>query len=182
MRRPASRLAAASTPAGQGSGRRCGWKTSTSARGALAYLAAYDVRRAKVIGRCGATTGIEPFDRLVEQVMTGEPYRPRSGCSGWSTTAPRTAGRPAASGCKAVAQPLVVHPPVHASWLNQIEIYFSVVQRKVLTPNDFASLEDLEQRLLAFQEHYEHLASPFQWKFTRSDLEQLLRRLQTHDS
>jgi hypothetical protein len=42
--------------------------------GALAYLAAYDVHRAKIYGRCDATTGIEPFTALVEQVMTQEPY------------------------------------------------------------------------------------------------------------
>src|SRR6059058_1566211 len=53
--------------------------------------------------------------------------------------------------------------PVHASWLNQIEIYFSIVQRKVLTPNDFKSLNELEQRLLAFQQRYQETASPFQW-------------------
>ena len=52
------------------------------------------------------------------------------------------------------------HGPVHASWLNQIEIFFSVVQRKVLTPNDFPSLQILEQRLLAFQSHYESIAKP----------------------
>ena len=41
---------------------------------------------------------------------------------------------------------VVVHTPIHASWLNQVEVYFSIVQRKVLTPNDFADLEQLEQR------------------------------------
>jgi hypothetical protein len=61
---------------------------------------------------------------------------------------------------------VLVHTPVHASWLNQIEIYFSIVQRKVLTPNDFKSLNELEQRLLAFQQRYEEIASPFQWTFT----------------
>jgi len=44
-----------------------------------------------------------------------------------------------------------VHSPVHASWLNQIEINFSIVQRKVLTPNDFLSVAQLEQRLLDYQ-------------------------------
>ena len=69
------------------------------------------------------------------------------------------------------------HPPIHASWLNQIEIYFSIVQRKVLTPNDFSSLAELEQRLLAFQHHYEQTASPFHWTFTRSDLHALLVKI-----
>ena len=43
-------------------------------RGALAYLAAWDVHQAKVFGRCEATSGIEPFRRLVDDVMTREPY------------------------------------------------------------------------------------------------------------
>jgi len=71
-----------------------------------------------------------------------------------------------------------VHTPIHASWLNQVEIYFSIVQRKVLTPNDFSSLAQLEQRLLAFQKHYEQTAAPFQWTFTRNDLSVLLAKLQ----
>ena len=70
-----------------------------------------------------------------------------------------------------------VHGPVHASWLNQIEIYFSIVQRKVLTPNDFTSLVEVETRLLGFQEYYQSLATPFAWHFTRSDLTDLLKKL-----
>jgi DDE superfamily endonuclease len=74
---------------------------------------------------------------------------------------------------------ILIHTPVHASWLNQVEIYFSIVQRKVLTPNDFSSLRELEQRLLAFQSHYERSASPFNWTFTRHDLHALLAKIAT---
>ena len=70
-----------------------------------------------------------------------------------------------------------MHTPVHASWLNQIEIYFSIVQRKVLTPNDFPSLTAVKDRLLHFQAHYEQAATPFQWTFTRRDLDRLLAKL-----
>lgn len=70
-----------------------------------------------------------------------------------------------------------VHTPVHASWLNQVEIYFSVVQRKVLTPNDFEDLDALEARLLEFQALYEQHAKPFQWKFTREDLKRVFARV-----
>ncbi len=70
-----------------------------------------------------------------------------------------------------------MHLPVHASWLNQIEIYFSIIQRKVLTPNDFDSLEAVEERLLQFQEHYEKIAKPFEWKFTREELLKMLKKL-----
>ena len=76
----------------------------------------------------------------------------------------------------------MVHTPVHASWLNQIEIYFSVVQRKVLTPNDFASLGRLKDRLLRFESHYEQVAKPFEWKFTRRDLEKLIAKLHDGDT
>jgi hypothetical protein len=71
-----------------------------------------------------------------------------------------------------------VHTPVHASWLNQIEIYFSMVQRKVLTPNDFKSLDELEQRLLAFERRYQETASPLPWTFTRKDLTTLLAKIE----
>ena len=77
----------------------------------------------------------------------------------------------------AVVEERVVHGPIHASWLNQIEIYFSIVQRKVLTPNDFSSLQELQQRLLAFQSHYERSALPFNWTFTRRDLNALLAKI-----
>jgi hypothetical protein len=70
-----------------------------------------------------------------------------------------------------------VHGPIHASWLNQIEIYFSILQRKVLTPNDFHSLSQLAERLADFAKHYARIAQPFQWIFTRDDLKALLRKL-----
>jgi hypothetical protein len=73
----------------------------------------------------------------------------------------------------------LVHAPVHASWLNQIEIYFSIVQRKVLTPNDFADLNTLAERLLDFQYYWESTGRPFEWKFTRQDLAHLLAKLAT---
>ena len=73
---------------------------------------------------------------------------------------------------------ILVHTPVHASWLNQAEIYFSIVQRKVLTPNDFPDLDTLQQQLLAFGRRYEQIATPFEWKFTRADLNQLAERLE----
>jgi hypothetical protein len=75
----------------------------------------------------------------------------------------------------------LVHLPVHASWLNQIEIYFSIVQPKVLTPNDFLDLGDGAQRLLGFQHRYQQTAVPFDWRFTSADLDDLLRRLDQKD-
>ena len=66
---------------------------------------------------------------------------------------------------------------MHASWLNQIEIYFSIVQRKVLAPGDFTDLASLEVALLAFQNRYEVAARPFEWTFTRHNVTALLARL-----
>lgn len=74
----------------------------------------------------------------------------------------------------------LIHLPVHASWLNQIELYFSIVQRKALTPNNFHSTDELAERLLAFAEHYRQIARPFQWTFTRNDLDKLLARIDRH--
>ena len=78
------------------------------------------------------------------------------------------------------ASPTVVpvHGPVYASWLNQIEIYFSILQRKALTPNDFGSLAEVEDRLLAFERYDESIATPFDWRFTRADLNALLAKLE----
>lgn len=74
----------------------------------------------------------------------------------------------------------VVHPPVHASWLNQVEIYFSIIQRKVLTPNDFVSLEAVEQRLRLYEALSNQQPRPFAWQFTRAKLEAFLKRLEAH--
>jgi hypothetical protein len=75
----------------------------------------------------------------------------------------------------------LVHLPVHASWLNQIEIFFSIVQRKVIKPGDFADLEDLADRLMAFQDRYNATAEPFDWHFGRKSLDRLLERLTVHE-
>ncbi len=77
---------------------------------------------------------------------------------------------------------ILIHGPVHASWLNQVEIYFSIVQRKVLTPNDFTGLDQLAERLLDFQYYWEATARPFEWKFTKADLATLLARLSAHEN
>ena len=146
--------------------------------GALAYLAAWDVRRAKVFGRCESTTGIEPFGRLVQQVMEQEPYRNAQRVFWIVDNGSSHRGAAAVKRLQgAYSNIRLVHLPVHASWLNQVEIYFSVIQRKVLTPNDFASLQEVSQRLLAFQDLYERAAKPFEWKFTRADLQDLMDKL-----
>ena len=150
--------------------------------GALAYLAAWDVRRAKIFGRCDSTTGIEPFDRLVHQVMDQQPYRDAHRVFWIVDNGSSHRGAASVKRLEGAYKNLVlVHLPVHASWLNQVEIFFSIVQRKVLTPNDFASLEAVAHSLLDFQIQYEKMAQPFEWKFTRANLKDLMDRLRPHE-
>lgn len=152
-------------------------------RGTFAYLAAWDVQRAKIFGRCEETTGIAPFGRLVSQVMSQEPYRSArrvfwivdNGASHRGEQCVRRLTEGWNNLC-------VVHTPIHASWLNQVEIYFSILQRKVLKPLDLESMTEGEERILRFQSYYEEVAKPFEWKFTRSDLEKLLVRLNEKNS
>jgi hypothetical protein len=146
--------------------------------GALQYLAAWDVRRGVVLGRCEARTGIKPFGRLVRQVMSQEPYRSArrvfwvvdNGSSHRGEAARRRLRR----WCR---RAILVHTPVHASWLNQVEIYFAKVQRKALTPNDFADLAAVEQRLRLYEELCNRTPQPFAWEFTTDKLHEFLRRL-----
>ena len=149
------------------------WRT-----GAWTYLAAWDVHRAKLFGRCEAKNGIAPVDRLIGEVMEQEPYKSAQRVFWVMDNCSVHRGQKAADRLKAKwPNANLVNTPVHASWLNQIEIYFSIVQRKVLTPNDFSSLAEAETRLLGFQRHYERIAKPFEWTFTRKHLNDLLEKL-----
>jgi hypothetical protein len=150
--------------------------------GALTYLAAWDVRRGGVFGRCEPKGGMAPFDRLVEQVMTTEPYVSARRVfwivdNGSSHRGQRSIDRLQTRWPNLI----LVHTPVHASWVNQIEIYFSIIQRKVLTPNDFTDLAQVARRINDFQNHYNTIAEPFGWNFTRDKLDGLLARLADHD-
>jgi transposase len=150
--------------------------------GALAYLAAWDVHRGQVTGRCEATTGITPFSRLVEQVMTAEPYA--SADRVFWIVDNGSSHRGAASArrmTRAWPNAHLIHLPLHASWLDQAEIYFSIIQRKVISPNDFTSLDQIRDRLAAFEARYNTIATPFSWKFTRTDLDDLLHRIDAHN-
>ena len=145
-------------------------------QGAVQYLAAWDVHRAVVFGRCEPKTGKATFGRLVDQVMDQEPYRSARRVFWIVDNGSSHRGQRAADELRARhPRSVVVHTPVHASWLNQIELYFSILQRKVLTPNDLSSLDELIERIHAFGERYSALEQPFAWTFTRHDLERRLR-------
>jgi DDE superfamily endonuclease len=128
------------------------------------------------------TTGIAPFGHLVEQVMTVQPYASAKRVYWVVDNGSSHRGQASVKRLEGKWRNLrLIHLPVHASWLNQIEIYFSIVQRKVLTPNDFVDLAEVEARLLGFQRRYEQTAVPFDWRYTKADLDRLLRRLTEHE-
>ncbi len=146
--------------------------------GTVAYLAAYDVHRAHLMGRVEPTTGIAPFTALVDQVMTTEPYASARRVfwvadNGSSHRGQASIDRMAAAWPNAV----LVHLPVHASWLNQVEVVFSIIQRKVIKPSDIGDAAALAARLTRFEARYNATARPFDWKFTRAGLNDLCRRI-----
>jgi hypothetical protein len=116
--------------------------------------------------------------RLVEQVMGNEPYASAKRVFFIVDNGSSHRGRPANDRLASrFPNAVMVHTPVHASWLNQIEIFFSIMQRKVVSPNDFTDLDEVRNRLRAFEDRYNATAQPFQWRFTTSDLDDLLARL-----
>lgn len=146
--------------------------------GALNYLAAWDVHQARVFGHLESRSGIEAFDRLVSDVMSQEPYASAKRVFWIVDNGSSHRGQKSIQRFKSKWPTCaLVHLPVHASWLNQIEIYFSIVKRKVLTPNYFDSLDSLADTIIAFQKRYERTAKPFEWKFTRNDLKKLMNKL-----
>ncbi len=149
-----------------------------SRRGAWAYLAAWDVHQGRLFGRCEIKNGIGPTDRLVGDVMAQEPYKSAHRVFWIMDNCSSHRGQKAAQRFKTKwPNTVLIHTPVHASWLNQIEIYFSILQRKALTPNDFSCLTEAEERILGFQSYYQQIAKPFEWTFTRKDLQALLQKI-----
>ncbi len=150
--------------------------------GTLAYLAALDVHHARVIGTIADTTGIVPFAELVTQVMTTEPYASARRVFWVVDNGSSHAGQASIDRMKqAWPTAELVHLPIHASWINQVEIYFSILQRKAIATGDFASLDHLAARILAFQHRYNTTAKPFDWRYSRNDLNNYLARLRRHD-
>ncbi len=144
----------------------------------MAYIAAWDVNRAKIFGNCETKSGIVPFDRLVSDVMKQEPYRSAKRVFWIVDNGSSHRGQSSIDRLENRWSNLVlVHLPVHASWLNQIEIYFSIIQRKILTPNYFSSVDDLTQTIINFQKRYDKNARPFEWKFTKDKLSVMLAKL-----
>ncbi len=150
--------------------------------GTLAYFAAYDVHRAQVIGATAPTTGIEPFTDLVTQVMTTQPYASARRVfwvvdNGSSHNGARSIERMQTAWPTAT----LVHLPVHASWLNQVEIYFSILQRKPSVPTTSETSTSSPNGSRHSKDRYNATAEPFDWTYTRADLNAYLKRLTDHD-
>jgi hypothetical protein len=151
--------------------------------GALTYLAALDIGRRgrrppRVFGRTEPKGGIAPFDRLVRQVMTTEPYASARRVFWIVDNGSSHRGQASVDRLEGRRPNLVlVHLPIHASWLNQVEIYFSIIQRKLLKPNAFEDLGLLARTLNQFEHRWNEVAEPFDWNFTREGLTDLLARL-----
>jgi transposase len=150
--------------------------------GALALLAALDVHTGKVFAATPATTGIVPFMDLIGQVMTLPEYKDAPRVFVIVDNGSDHRGQAAVKRlCDAWPNAIMIHTPVHASWLNQAEIFFSITQKKVISPNDFASLEELAGTLLAFVDRYNQAARPFNWKFTAADLTRILDQISARE-
>ena len=150
--------------------------------GALALLAALDVHTGKVFAATPATTGIVPFMDLIGQVMTLPEYKDAPRVFVIVDNGSDHRGQAAVRRLHdAWPNAIMIHTPVHASWLNQAEIVFSITQKKAISPNDFASLEELASTLLAFVDRYNQTARPFNWKFTAADLARLLDRISVRE-
>jgi hypothetical protein len=163
-------------PLGPGGPRRV--ESGYQRRGACCYLAAVDVRSGHVMGTVGATCGIAPFGILVDQVMGQEPYASAERVFWVVDNGSSHRGAQAQLRLEdAHPNALMVHTPVHASWLNQIEVFFSILTRKALTGKSFDDTGQLADWILRFQRWYNETAQPFNWTWTRDDLNNSLRRL-----
>lgn len=146
--------------------------------GTIAYQAALDVFAGTVIGQIEDRNGMVTFNNLVDKVMSQAPYDTARRVFWIVDCGP--AHHPATFPARLTAKhehAIAIHLPTHASWLNQIELYFSILQRKALTPRDFNSVQNMADRILAFQDRFSAQATPFNWRFSADDLKQRIHTL-----
>lgn len=142
------------------------------------YLALLDVQTGQVTGKVGPKNGIEPFDNLVRAYLASPAAAAAKRIfmilDGGSAHHANTAPKRLAALDKRIQ---VVTLPTHSSWLNQIEIYFSIVKRKALTPNDLACATEVAGRIYGFERHHNRYGTPFKWTYTKEKLAKYLKRL-----
>jgi len=164
------------------SGRRGRYEFEYERHGTVCYLAFLEVFTGRIYGEVTEQNGIVPFERAlghcVQQAHLARATRIflilDNGCAHHPSTSPRRLR-------EQFPQIHAVHLPTHASWLNQIEIFFSIVRRKALTPADFDSKAALRTRLLQFQRCYNERAEPFSWNYTQEQLAAYLERVAAHE-
>ena len=160
-----------------GPGRSIRVESEYKRHGTCAYLAAWDVHHARLFGEVVERISIAAFDALVDRVMEQAPYCDARRVFWIVDNGTIHRGQRSIERLRVRWPNLsLIHLPVHASWLNQIEIYFSILQRKALMPADFANIDAAAERILGFEQHYQEIAQPFPWRFTRRDLARLLNR------
>jgi hypothetical protein len=150
--------------------------------GTLCYTAFLNVRTGHVTGATSPGNGIASFHEALAECLKAPLYQDAeriflivdNGCAHHPNTSPQRIAQQ-------FPRVTTLHLPVHSSWLNQIELYFSIVHRKVLQGASLASLADLRQRLRWFEWHYNRTAAPFRWRFNRAELAALVNRLGKHN-
>ena len=144
--------------------------------GVAGYIAALDVGTGKASGTVVKSCTKKVFRSFITRLITGTRRR---GGRLFLIMDNGTAHRPSTftewieghSGCT------VVFTPVHASSLNQVEIYFFITGRKALTPMNIGGIEELTLTLSNFERYYNSSAESFNWKFGRKDLKRVLSKL-----
>ena len=149
--------------------------------GTLAYLAAWDLHHANLFDRVEPKTGIEPFGRLVEQVMTTEPYASAARSTGSSTTAPHTRARRRSTGPRPLAERPADPPPGARVVAEPDRAVLLDRATQSADPERPRHPRQLAERLLSFGERYRQTARPFEWTFTRQDLNDLIARIERHE-
>jgi hypothetical protein len=176
----ALRRAEANPPLGPGGPVRV--ESDYKREGTVCYLAAMDVRAGRVMGVVDRTCGAAPFSRLVEEVMGQEPYKSAKRVFWVVDNGSSHRGANAQLRIQdAHPNAVLVHTPVHASWLNQIEVFFSILTRKALRGASFDNTDQLAARILGFQDWYNQTAKRFKWTWTRDQLNDYLKRLEALD-
>jgi hypothetical protein len=151
-------------------------------RGARHLLAGLSVADGQVYGQCVARKRFVDFQSFVQQVLVVEAQRRGVHTvalilDNGTTHAPKQLERWLAEQAEAQNWGLtfqVYWLPPNASWLDQIEIWFSVLQRKLLQPNHFTSTNALDQAILSFIAYGNQVAKPIKWSYTVDKLERKL--------
>lgn len=150
--------------------------------GAWQLFAALSVADGQVYGQCHERKCFRDFCAFLTEVLIPEALRRKVQTlalilDNGSTHAPKQLAAWLKAYVAGLPQQLAVEVywlPKNASWLDQIEIWFSILQRKLLQPNDFASVQLLEQSILDFIKMGNETAKPIHWTYTVEKLEQKL--------